>query len=425
MKSYKAFAVTVLTASFSLLTIGYAAQNAQPATQPPAQASTQPTPVAAETAGQSKQFTNIQVMKDIPADQVVPSMQFIKAALGVDCVFCHVTDKGHAGFALDDKRNKKTAREMMIMTNAINQNPVADKRVTCATCHAGHNQPINTPPVLDEARWQERVDENARRTQFQQQQRTANNPSNATAGAAPAQPLSRAERDKAQQAAADAIFAKYTQAIGGEAPIAKLNTLQEKGVITTPHGDSTPFELREKAPDKIAYDRKPTTGDAMHLVSSGGQAAAALGPHTEAIHGFELEALKLDANFARNLNLRPQYTRVQAFPLTQKIDGQEVSVVRGTLANDQGQETLYFDLLSGLLVRRVTVLRTALGGIPQQTDYSDWHEVNGVKMPFTVKVSTPDNIQTRKVSEAKFNVPLDDKEFALPAETPAEPARNK
>src|SRR6516164_9583771 len=37
-----------------------------------------------------QQFKNIQVLKNIPADQLIPSMQFIAASLGVDCEFCHV-----------------------------------------------------------------------------------------------------------------------------------------------------------------------------------------------------------------------------------------------------------------------------------------------------------------------------------------------
>jgi hypothetical protein len=106
----------------------------------------------------------------------------------------------------------------------------------------------------------------------------------------------------------------------------------------------------------------------------------------------------------------------------QKIDGREVKMVRGVLPDNQGQETLYFDSQSGLLVRRVTVLRTALGGIPQQYDYSDYREVNGVKIPFIAKVSTPENIQTRTITEAKFNVPVDDKDFAVPAATSTAPS---
>jgi hypothetical protein len=152
----------------------------------------------------------------------------------------------------------------------------------------------------------------------------------------------------------------------------------------------------------------------MKIVFNGEQATAVMGGRPNPIHGFELEALKLDANFFRNMNLKQQYARVQALPFEQKIDGKDMKVVRGLLPNNAGQETLYFDAQSGLLVRRVTVLRTALGGIPQQYDYSDWREVKGVKIPFTTKVSTTDNIQTRTVTEVKFNVPMNDATFTAP-----------
>ena len=59
-----------------------------------------------ETAG--KKFKNIQVLKDIPADQLIPSMQFISASLGVECDFCHVENSGKMEFDKDDKKEKKT-----------------------------------------------------------------------------------------------------------------------------------------------------------------------------------------------------------------------------------------------------------------------------------------------------------------------------
>jgi hypothetical protein len=37
-----------------------------------------------------KQFKNIQALKGIPANQLIPSMQFIAASLGVECDYCHV-----------------------------------------------------------------------------------------------------------------------------------------------------------------------------------------------------------------------------------------------------------------------------------------------------------------------------------------------
>ncbi len=59
-----------------------------------------------------EEFKNIQALKGIPADQVIPSMQFIAASLGVECEYCHVA---HAN-EKDDKKPKVTARKMSIVT---------------------------------------------------------------------------------------------------------------------------------------------------------------------------------------------------------------------------------------------------------------------------------------------------------------------
>src|SRR5438105_3592220 len=102
--------------------------------------------VEAKTAEQV--YKNITELKGTPADQLVPSMQFIAASLGVECAFCHVQGKPE----LDDKPAKKTAREMMAMTAAINKNSFAGQRqVTCYSCHHGSSHPANMPPVLTSA----------------------------------------------------------------------------------------------------------------------------------------------------------------------------------------------------------------------------------------------------------------------------------
>src|SRR6516164_3249794 len=36
----------------------------------------------------TQEFKNVRVLKDIPADELIPTMQFISASLGVDCEFC-------------------------------------------------------------------------------------------------------------------------------------------------------------------------------------------------------------------------------------------------------------------------------------------------------------------------------------------------
>ena len=62
-----------------------------------------------------EEFKNIQALKGIPAEQVIPSMQFIAASLGVECEYCHVA---HAN-EKDDKKPKVTARKMAPKTVEI------------------------------------------------------------------------------------------------------------------------------------------------------------------------------------------------------------------------------------------------------------------------------------------------------------------
>lgn len=365
--------------------------------------------VSGPTAGASKNFTNIQVLKDIPEEQLLPSMQFITTALGVECSFCHVTDKGHEGFASDEKKPKATARQMMKMVGDINSNNFkGQQRVTCATCHAGHANPNPVAPVLNETSWQERVEARARTQERASAQTSRSETANGNAGQ---QKGEERPSPEAMQAAADEIITKYTQAIGGEAAIERLNSISEKGVITTPHGDSMPYDLQEKAPDKVVLVRTLPGGTQLRVVYNGTNALVVNGAHSNPVQGFDLNALKLDANFFRNLKLKLQYARMQGLPFTTKIGDQETRVVRGILPNQMGQETLYFAVSSGLLVRRLTVLRTALGGIPQQYDYSDYREINGVKVPFATTISTAENIQTRKVGDEKFNLAISDSVF--------------
>ncbi len=74
----------------------------------------------------------------------MPTMMAFKAALGVECTFCHV----QGNFASDDKPEKETARHMITMAKNINANfPDGQTHVTCYTCHRGATEPATAPPA--------------------------------------------------------------------------------------------------------------------------------------------------------------------------------------------------------------------------------------------------------------------------------------
>lgn len=85
---------------------------------------------------------NLQVLK-IPHSELIPTMRTYTAALGVECVHCHVGRE----FDKDDKHAKMVARHMITMTADINSKfPDGKIHVTCFTCHRGSVEPAMTPP---------------------------------------------------------------------------------------------------------------------------------------------------------------------------------------------------------------------------------------------------------------------------------------
>ncbi len=87
-----------------------------------------------------------------------------------------------------------------------------------------------------------------------------------------------------------------------------------------------------------------------------------------------------------------------------------------------GVDRLYFDTDSGLLLRAWTTFDTALGETPQQTDYEDYRDVGGVKIPYSVHVvSAEGGTRTYKWDQIQVNGTVDESKSNRPAPKPAGP----
>ena len=93
-------------------------------------------------------FKNIQIMKGVPAGRLLRIMNVgYSQSLGVECSHCHVEDY----WEVDEKRPKRAAREMIVMTREINEHIDTlknlegdDPTVNCTTCHRGQVRPAAT-----------------------------------------------------------------------------------------------------------------------------------------------------------------------------------------------------------------------------------------------------------------------------------------
>lgn len=107
------------------------------------------------------EFTNLQFFpKTISRDELIGVMRSFSFSLNVRCEYCHAGKGGNElkdmNYASDEKEAKRTARAMLRMVDAINQQYIAKlgrekpKQVACVTCHHRLSIPTTIDAVLAE-----------------------------------------------------------------------------------------------------------------------------------------------------------------------------------------------------------------------------------------------------------------------------------
>jgi photosynthetic reaction center cytochrome c subunit len=354
----------------------------------------------------SEAYLNVQVLSDIPADQLIASMRYITFALGVRCDYCHSSDH----FESDEKPTKKRARGMMKMMFAIdNQYFGGHRAVTCYTCHRGAAQAASMPTLSDVVPAAGQSDGN-----------TAEPPAASAPSSAPSANVMSATANPLPSA--EEIIEQYTRALGGESAINKIKTHVDKGTLEVPaRRMHSMVEIVREAPNKIVTIVHGPRGDSSQGYN--GQIGwQERGGEVEELSGDDLMRAKEAATFNPGMNLKQNYQRIEVKGI-EKLPGHDAYVV--SAARTTGSpDRYYFDARAGLLLRIATQIESALGAIPQNTDYEDYREVSGVKVPFLIRVIRSDSETIYKWEQIQANVPVEESRFDKPAEKPKEePAR--
>ncbi len=245
----------------------------------------------------------------------------------------------------DDKPAKEKAREMIRMTLALNQREFGGRQaITCDTCHHGRPVPASVPDLAN-AGWMPRPP------------------------AVPQVPLPEAS----------AVLERFAKAIGGAAFDA-LRSQRVTGTVTRNNGRVAPvsatFEL---------YQEKPAT----------------LRLSTELSHPPEADG-ELAMTFLRPPMFAKAYPDLRVVSRAD-VDGRPTIAAMGTSA--RGVHTLYFDVGTGLLVRRSDELATPLGLLPERYDFSDFRRVDGIIVPMKIVWSRADYQVAFVADRVRHNVP--------------------
>jgi len=329
-------------------------------------------------------YKNIKALQGTPANELNQSMHLMKAAVGRDCVYCHIEGE----WEKDVKPAKDVARAMIAMMIDINRKNFDGRQVvTCNTCHNGRPMPAAMPvlPVFEPK-----------------------------------------EAEKPQLPTVDQILNRYLQALGGEQAIRKVSSRVITGTQYIPTGPGgmvpTPaaVERRQKAPNlSVTIYRAPTFVISQGFDGTTAWAQDQTGRVTEPAKPDAGRAMRA-ADFYEPLNLRRQYAQLTVRGI-EKINDRDAYLVVGIPPGDS-PESLYFDTQTGLLLRKQTVLPTPIGDSPYQVDFQDYRDTgSGVKFPFLIQMNpagprtelAPE--ATLRVSSVKDNTPIDDSTFAKPA----------
>lgn len=317
----------------------------------------------------AEEFKNIKVLNSMPADQMGKVMNMMTASLGVDCKFCHVSnDKDYEN---DDSEHKATAREMLKMVAEINKSFFNGRpEVNCNTCHKGISHPQPVFPL------------------------------------APGVPVERLKQPE-QKPAVDAILDRYSSAVG-KGVTAKVESRVIKATrIESDNKTTEPEEILQRG-SSMRVDT--TYGEVVvSQIFDGKDSWKTAGGPSIDLHPDEREEIRREAQFFGNTDLRSLFSKFEYVRLD-RIDGRDVYMVRATSASNQ-RTTLYFDTVTGMLVRRTSGVPTILGNFVYQMDYWDYKDFGGVKIPTTIKFAVPGIYWTRKITEVKVNAPVTDAKF--------------
>jgi hypothetical protein len=324
---------------------------------------------------------NIQVLKGLPASQLSMVMDYMATSLGVRCDHCHVIDTTGWYMDKDDKPTKRTARKMLQMVMDLNaKNFGGRNEVSCYTCHRGSSEPAKLIPLP--------------------------------------QPPAKATQEEAEVAPSLPSFeqelAMYENALGGTDALKKITSRVMKGVSVDAQGREMPLEIVQQSPDKYAATVSMREGMTSTRAFNGTSGWMSSPRGARELPPEASEELKHEAQ------LFP-LARIQELSKTMHVSDKDT--VNGTTAyilsapaGEHATERYYIDAATGLLLRKSTVTETMIGNIPEQIDYSDYRAVDGVKVPFTIRISAvdPRDCSTQRFSSIEQNVPIDEKKFEMP-----------
>ena len=209
-----------------------------------------------------------------------------------------------------------------------------------------------------------------------------------------------------QGVTANSVINNYLKAIGGKDKIQAIKdfTYLAKGSV---QGQILELVQKYKAPNDFlltitlpasntVIQKELIRGDSVSLMAMGNE---------QPLDEKTKQRIKAAAMPVPEIQYEASGKEITLSPTMAKVDGKDAYVLE--MSNDEGQSTKeFFDSETGLKLKK----EIASPAGPQTTLYSDYKEVNGVKFPYSMSVSSQVEIPF-KVTDIKINSGLKEDDF--------------
>ena len=202
---------------------------------------------------------------------------------------------------------------------------------------------------------------------------------------------------------AKSVIDNYIKAIGGEKAASAVKTIAMTGTTTIPQAPS-PLNFTSKidAKGKLMVELAMGTMSLMKQVVNEKGAYVMQQGQRQNIEGTMLTDMRNAATPFEELSL----SKKQGLTLEtiESINGKDAYAVKN------GKTTLYYDVASGLKLAESKVVEQGGQSITQTTNYADYKEVKGVKVPFNIIQNVGFELDI-KMSDVKINEGVIDADF--------------
>jgi hypothetical protein len=202
---------------------------------------------------------------------------------------------------------------------------------------------------------------------------------------------------------AKSVIDNYIKAIGGEKAALAVKTIVMNGTTTIPQAPS-PLNFTSKidAKGKLMVELAMGTMSIMKQVVNEKGAYVMQQGQRQNIEGTMLTDMRNAATPFEELSL----SKKQGLTLEtiESINGKDAYAVKN------GKTTLYYDVVSGLKLADSKVMEQGGKSVTQTTNYGDYKEVKGVKVPFNIIQNVGFELDI-KMSDVKINEGVTDADF--------------